>query len=299
MRFHYILLLAMLFSACPPCIAAEPTLEERLAPLIKAHQGKVAVAVKDLKGGESYYFNADEPLPTASLIKLPVMVEVYQQVAEGKIKLSDPVTLKKEDKVQGSGILTDHFSDGLTLPLLDAVRLMIVFSDNTATNLVLDKIGIASTGKRMEEWGMSNTKINAKVFKGSTTSIAPDRSKRFGLGSTTAREMVDLLDKLNQGKLVSPEASKAMIEHLKKCEDKDKFPRFLPEKVVVAHKTGSVSDARTDAGILYLPSGPVAVCVLTAENKDKSWKQANAGNALCANVAKAVQEHFASKDKKP
>jgi beta-lactamase class A len=280
------------FSMCSVCLGGEAALEARLAPLAKAHKGKAAVAVRHLGTGESYYHGADEPMPTASLIKLPVMVEVYQQVAEGKVKLTDPVTLRDADKVQGAGILTVHFSDGATFCLRDAVRLMIAYSDNTATNLVLDKIGIGATAKRMEEWGFPNTKIHAKVFRGSTTSVFPERTKRFGLGSTTAREMVELLERLHHGRLVSPDACKEMLEHLKKCEDKEKFPRFLPAGTVVAHKTGYVSDARTDAGILYLKAGPVAVCVLTAENEDKSWRADNAGNLLCAKVAEAVAAHF-------
>src|SRR5262249_3634141 len=101
------------------------------------------------------------------------------------------------------------------------------YSDNTATNLVLDKIGIGSTAKRMEALGLPNTKIHAKVFR-RDTSVFPERSKQFGLGSTTAREMVTLLELLNEGKLVSPEASKEMIKILKKCEDREKMPRFLP-----------------------------------------------------------------------
>jgi beta-lactamase class A len=282
------------FSFCPPCLGGDSALEARLAPLGKAHKGSVAIAVKHLTTGESYYLHADEPMPTASLIKLPVMVELYQQVAEGKVKLSDPVTLRQEDKVQGSGILTEHFSDGATFPLRDAVRLMIVFSDNTATNLVLDKIGIAATAQRMEAWGFPNTKIHAKVFRGST-SVFPERTKRFGLGSTTAREMVGLLEKLHRGELASPDVCKEMLEHLKKCDDRDKFPRFLPPKTVVAHKTGSVNEARTDAGIIYTPGGPVAVCVLTAQNEDKSWRADNAGNLLCATVAKEVYDYFARK----
>ncbi len=273
-----------------------PLLESRLRPLIAAHKGEVAVAVKHLKTGETFFHHADTPMPTASLIKLAVMIEAYQQAAEGKLKLTDTVTLKKEDKVPGSGILTEHFSDGLTIPLLDAVRLMIVFSDNTATNLVLDKIGLDATAKRMEAWGFPNTKIHSKSFK-RETSVFPERSKQFGLGSTTAREMIELLEKLHKGELVSPEASKAMLEHLKKCDDKEKFTRFLPPGTVVAHKTGSVSDARTDAGIIFTKSGPVALCVLTAKNEDKSWTADNAGNLLCAKVAKAVYDCFDRKEK--
>jgi beta-lactamase class A len=108
--------------------------------------------------------------------------------------------------------------------------------------------------------------------------------------------MVGLLERLHAGKLVNPDACKAMLEHLKKCDDRDKFPRFLPAKVVVAHKTGSVSDARTDAGILYLPGGPVAVCVLTNDNEDKSWQRDNAGNLLCARVAQEVAAYYGARD---
>ncbi len=295
MKRRTFLALVTLLVLSPRGLGNEPALESRLAPLIKAHKGKVAIAVKHLDTGESFFLNADDPMPTASLIKLPVMIEVYQQVQEGKVRMTDTVTLREEDKVTGSGILTDHFSGGAAFPLRDAVRLMIVFSDNTATNLVLDKIGIKATADRMEAWGFPNTKINAKVNRGKTTSVFPERTKQFGLGSTTAREMIGILEKLHQGKIVSPEASKEMLEHLKKCEDRAKFPRFLPAKTVVAHKTGTVSDARTDAGIIWTPTGPVALCVLTAQNEDKTFRTDNAGNVLCAEVAKEVHEHFAHK----
>jgi len=267
-------------------------LESRLAPFVKSHQGKTAIAVKHLITGQSYFLAADEPMPTASLIKLPVMLEVYQQAVEGKLRLTDPVLLREEDKVPGSGILTQHFSGGATIPLRDAVRLMIVYSDNTATNLILDRIGIDTTNRRMEAWGIANTRINAKVFRASTTSIAPERSRRFGLGSTTAREMVQLLEKLQCGDIASPAARQVMLGHLKRCDDAEKFQRFLPAGTVVAHKTGSVSDVRTDAGILYVPSGAVALCVLTAENKDQTWRPDNAGNVICARVAKEVLDYF-------
>ena len=138
-------------------------LESRLVPLIKSHRGKVALAVKHLGTGESYNFHGDEPMPTASLIKLAVMIEVYQQAAEGKVKLTDSVSLRQDDKVPGSGVLTEHFSPGLTFPLRDAVHLMMAYSDNTATNLLLDKIGIAATGRRMTAWGLPHTAIYAKV----------------------------------------------------------------------------------------------------------------------------------------
>ena len=214
--------LAVAFCAVP---APAADLESRIAPLAKKHKGKVAVAVKNLKTGESYYLDADTAMPTASLIKLPIMVETYWQAQDGKVKLDKTITLKKEDKVPGSGILTNHLSDGATFPLKDAVHLMIVFSDNTATNLVLDQISIPSTNKRMAELGFKNTKVNAKVFRGSTTSIDPAATKKYGLGSTTAREMVQLLELIDAGKVASPEDCKVMLGHLKACDDKDKMTR--------------------------------------------------------------------------
>ena len=267
------------------------TLADRLKPLIEAHQGKVAVAVKNLKTGESFSHYADEPMTTASLIKFPIMVETYRQGAEKKVDLDAPVTLTKADKVPGSGILTDHFSDGATFPLRDAVHLMIVYSDNTATNLVLDKIGIGATGETMEKMGYPNTKAHSKVYRRDTT-IDLERSKRFGIGSTTANEMVRLCEALQKGELVSKEASAAMRKHMEACDDKDKFPRFLPPGTKVAFKTGSVDASKTAAGIIETPGGPVAVCVLTEDNKDTRWVTDNAGNRLCADVARVVYDYF-------
>ncbi len=289
-----ILTAALLYG--PP---AADTLEARLAPLAKAHKGKVAIAVKHLVSGESYSLLGDEPMATASLIKFPILLELYLQVSEGKLKLDDRVTLHDKDKVPGSGILKYHFSEGATFSVRDAARLMIAFSDNTATNLVLDRIGIDSTNKRMAAWGFPETRINAKVFLGSKTSVNRERSKKYGLGSTTANETVRLLEKVHRGEVVSPAACKEMIEHLKNCQDKDCFPRFLPAGTAVAHKTGAVTGVRTDAGILYLKSGPVAVCVLTSGNVDKRWAPDNAGNVLLARVAQEVYRHFAAAAKAP
>ncbi|HZZ77027.1 MAG TPA: serine hydrolase, partial [Gemmataceae bacterium] len=143
-----------------------------------------------------------------------------------------------------------------------------------------------------DAWGYKGTRINAKVFLGSTTSVDPARTKKFGLGSTTARETISLLEKVHEGKVVSPEVCKEMLGHMKKCDDKLKLKRFLSPDIVVAHKSGTVSDARTDAGIIYLPSGPVAVCVLTAKNQDKSWRDDNEANVLIGRVAQEVRDHY-------
>ena len=278
--------------------AQPPTLESRVQPLVAAHKGKVAVAIKDLSTGETLVLQGDEPMPTASLIKVAVMVEAYRQADAGRVDLAQMIALRAEDQVRGSGILTTHFSPGMQLSLRDAIRLMIAYSDNTATNLVLDKIGLGATAAAMEQIGLPNTKIHAKVFRGDT-SIFPDRSRQFGLGSTTASEMLQLLERLHAGQLASESSTQEMLGHLRACEAKNTIPRLLPPGTKVGHKTGSVSAVRTSAGIIDAPRGPLIVVVLTCENEDQRWTDENAGERLCARIARTAFDHFNPADNIP
>jgi D-alanyl-D-alanine carboxypeptidase (penicillin-binding protein 5/6) len=270
--------------------AAAQTLSDRLLPLIAGHRGEVAVAVEHLPSGTRFVHRADEPMPTASLIKLPIMVEVYRQAAEGRVDLDERLTFREEDRTPGSGILTPHFSPGATLTLRDAVRLMIAFSDNAATNLVLGRIGLSATNQTMEALGLPNTRVHAFVFR-PASSIAPERSRQFGLGSTTAAEMLQLLKRLDAGELVSREACAAMREHLRQCQDR-RMGRLLPPGVKVAHKTGSVAAVRTDAGLIEAPSGTIALCVLTRNNEDQRFSEENAAEVLTARIGRAVYDFF-------
>ena len=295
LRFRLAILIASLaFALCghaSPNIAADDELAEKLKARIGEHEGDVAVVVKHIPTGKSFEHRSDEPMPTASLIKLAVMVEAYQQAHDGKLDLEQKVSLREEDKVPGSGILTTHFSEGLQMPLQDAIRLMIAYSDNTATNLVVDQIGVGSVAERMESLGYPDTKLHAKVFR-RDTSVFPERSQQFGLGSTTAAEMVGLLERLHKQELVSEQASQEMLEHLRHCEDNNKLARFLPAEASLAHKTGSVSDVRTDAGIMTTPAGPILICVLTRNNKDRSWGEQNAAELLAGEIARDVYRHY-------
>lgn len=266
-------------------------LAEQLDPVIKRHRGQVSVAIEHLESGISYRRDADRPMPTASLIKLAVMAEAYQQAAEGKLDLNQMVQLRDQDKVPGSGLLTRHFSDGASISVKDAIRLMIAFSDNTATNLVLDQIGLESTRQRMRKWNLPHTAIYAKVFK-RESSIDPEASRRFGLGSTTANETLLLLKKLERNELVSAAASQQMQAHLAACEDRTKLLREIPESIDVYHKTGSVSRVRADAGVLKTSTGPLLICVLTSENEDRSWESDNAAEVLCGRIAKIAFDTF-------
>lgn len=278
---------------CPNLVARARAadLSESLSPLIEAHAGDVAVCIRHLETGEQFVWRGDEVQPTASLIKMPVMVAAYRMVDRKELDLAKLITLEETDKVPGSGILTTHFSSGLQLSLRDAIRLMIRYSDNTATNLVVDEIGLPTTAATMETLGFPQTRLNSKVYRGET-SIAPDRSKLYGLGSTTANETVNLLEQLHKGTAASPESCKAMLDHLLACDDKTMLVSQLPDGTKVAHKSGAVSESRCNAGIVYGPKGPFAICVLTTKNKDKSWKDDNAAHVLIGSIARIAFDHF-------
>ena len=292
---RYATLTGILIALTGSSLTAQKTvqldLKDTILPLINSHQGVVAVSIKHLPTGEAYAYNGDRLMPTASLIKFPVLVTAFHAVAEGTVNWDDRIELKESDKVPGSGVLTDHFSAGTQLSVRDAARLMIAFSDNTATNLVLDQIGLKATAERMESLGLANTKLHAKVFR-HDTSVFPERTKQFGLGSTTANEMARLFELLWNNQLVSAEACDEMKTHLFACDDRSKIGKHLPSGVKFAHKTGAVSRSRCDAGVIDGAGGATIICVLTAENADQVWTDDNAANRLCAEIGRAVYRHF-------
>jgi serine-type D-Ala-D-Ala carboxypeptidase (penicillin-binding protein 5/6) len=265
--------------------------KSRIKEMATAHQGKVAVAIKHPASGESFFLNEAVPMPTASLIKLSVMIEAYRQAEAGKLDLKKIVALKEEDKVPGSGILTTHFTAGMQLSVRDSIRLMMAYSDNTATNLVLDAVGLPATAKAMEELGYPNTKIHSKVYR-RDLSIFPERSVEFGLGSTTAGDMVSLLERLLKGDLAKEDSTKSMIAHLRSNADKDTFSKLLPKGTKYGYKGGSVDKVRTAAGFIDLEGGPLFVAVLTSENQDQSWTEENSAQNLIARITKEAFDRF-------
>lgn len=274
-----------------PARQDDDALRQAILPHVSAHLGEVAVSIKHLKTDASFQYRSDQTMPTASLIKLPLMVAVYHAAARGDLELKKSIVLTADDKVPGSGILTDHFSDGATLALRDYVRLMIRDSDNTATNIVIDHVGLAETAQLMESLGLPNTKLHSKVYR-RDTSIFPERSQRFGIGSTTAEEMVTLLTRLHEQELADEADTQQMLGHLQACSDRSKLARYLPANAKIFHKSGSIGNCRTDAGIIDTATGPVIVCVLTDKNQDQSWGDANQAELLCSRIGQIVVERF-------
>ena len=183
-----------------PTVAA--TLDSRVHDAIAAFKGTVYLYAKNLDTGQTYGILENERVRTASTIKLPIMAALFAEVAAGHVKWTDELVLHDADKVSGSGVLHE-FSDGVRLPIRDVMHLMIVLSDNTATNLILDRITADAVNVWMDKLGLPLTRSMRKV-RGDGTQLKPPagwsaagrlpENQRFGLGSSTPKEMATLLE---------------------------------------------------------------------------------------------------------
>ena len=252
-----------------PARATVDTLRLRrtLDSLAGAHRGVVGYAVIDVDGGLRMSRRGDETFPTASLIKVPVLVTVYDLVAQKKLSLDDRLTVLAIDKVGGSGQL-QYLHDGAVITVQDAAWLMTTLSDNTATNLLLDRIIIRRVWDKMEALGLKNTKVHSKTFL-RNSSVAMDSSVKYGLGVTTPNEMASLFELLARGRAVNPAADSAMLRVLEHNTDDQMLQRFA-DGTRAAHKTGATDAVRTECSLFYLASRVVA-CVMTKENVDRRW----------------------------
>ena len=270
-------------------------LRRTLESLAGAHRGVVGYTVHNLDTGERLERRGDETFPTASLIKVPILVALFGLIEEGEMSLDDPLTVLKTDQVGGTGVLR-LFRPGTLITVGDAARLMIAVSDNTATNLLLDRVVIRRVWDKMEALGLPHTKVHSKSFK-RNTSVAMDSSVKYGLGVTTPNEMARLFALLADGKAVSPAADSTMLDFLAHNTDESKLLRFV-SGVRAPHKTGDVDQSRTDCGVFYLQSR-VVVCALTKENADRSYAFESEGNAVIAAVGRAVAAAWPRKASRP
>ncbi len=276
-----------LLALAPAAASAQdafPALRTAIERRLASYHGTAGVVVMDPNTGETLAIRGDEPFPTASIIKVPILVELFHQVEYGKLHLDDPLTMLDVDRQPGSGVL-QFMQAPFRLTVGDAAALMIAVSDNTATNLIIDELGIRNVNERMDSLGLPRTTLHSKTFLRST-SIAMDSSKVYGLGVTTPLEMAKLLAMIYRGEAVSPEASAKMLDLLRNQVYDLGLPRHLPDRVVVAHKTGEIEHARHDCGVLLDPDRDLVVCVLTKDNEDTSWRADNAAYLLHADVAK-------------
>ncbi len=259
-------------------------LHHTLDSLADAHHGVVGYTVHNLDTGERLERRGDETFSTASLIKVPILVTVYDLVEKGTLSLDDPINVLKIDKVGGSGLL-QFMHDNATITVRDAAWLMTTISDNTATNLLLDRIIIRRVWDKMEKLGLMHTKVHSKSFL-RNSSVAMDSSVKYGLGVTTPNEMARLFALLSEGKAVSPKADSAMMNVLAHNENFDKLNRYVTG-LDVPHKTGETDKVRTECGLFPLQSR-IAYCVLTRENRDERYVIDNEAHVMMAEMGRAI-----------
>jgi beta-lactamase class A len=261
-------------------------LRRTLDSLASRHRGVVGYTVHDIDTGERLERRGDETFPTASLIKVAVLVTVFDLVERKALSLDDPLTVMKIDKVPGSGQL-QFLHDNATITVRDAAWLMTTLSDNTATNLLLDRIIIRRVWDKMEKLGLPHTKVHSKSFL-RIASVAMDSSAKYGLGVTTPNEMAQLFALLAAGKAVAPAADSTMLDILAHNEDFTKLQRFV-EGLNVPHKTGDTDQVRTECALFPLQSRVVA-CVLTKENEDKRYMIDNEAQVMMARMGDAISK---------
>jgi beta-lactamase class A len=267
--------------------AKQAALDQRVRVEVGQFKGKVSLFAKNLDTGMVYELGGDDRVPTASTIKIAIMVEAFARVAEGKAKWTDELVLTKEKKVGGSGILPE-FADGLRLTLRDGVTLMMILSDNTATNLVIDVLTADAINARMESLGLKETRLMRRVFGGGESAEGKkEENKRFGLGRTTPREMVTLLEKLERGEVISPAASKEMLELMKHEQGTNGIWREQ-WRVPKATKSGALDALRSNLGIIYHPRGRIALAITCNEMPEVNWTVDNPALLLMSRLSEIL-----------
>jgi beta-lactamase class A len=286
--------------------ADKPPLRDQLASRIGHFHGTMGIAVKNLDTGESFAVNGDTRFPTASLIKVAVMVEVYHQIAEGKLRPDTAVTLAEADKAGDEIVPLNVIHAGTTLTAADLLRFMIAWSDNTATNLLVRLVGTVSIDRRMEWYGLLNTKIFRPTFRDGKADVHPELEREYGLGMTTPTEAARLLELIAQGKVVSRAACEEMIAILALQQDRAMIPRSLPferDEILVANKTGwdeeklpdasgFKGDVRSDAAYVKSPKARYVIAICARKIKDKRASVDNETLVTGAALSRLVYDFY-------
>lgn len=239
-------------------------LRENIENKVEKFRGKVGILIKDLETDWEISFNKEEPFPAASLIKVPIMVACFQAVREGKLKLEDKVKLKASDKVSGSGILK-NLPSGKTFTMERLIELMITVSDNTATNILIEKLGFDYLNNSFKKMGLKDTKLLRKMMD--------FRYRKRGIDNfTTAYDVAYILERIYHKKLLDKDFSQKCLDLLFAQKFRDRIPSKLPKEVKVAHKTGLEKKVCHDAGIVFGNKGNYIIVVLTKGGETKLAK---------------------------
>ncbi len=266
-------------------------LTREIEALLKNYGGVIGVYVKDIKKNKIVAINADTIFPTASMIKIPILVGVMAKIERGELQYNQPLQYRDSLLYAGVDIL-GSFKQDEKIDLSKVMMLMLTMSDNTSS---LWLQSLAGTGTRINELldsiGLKDTRMNSR-----TPGREGNRSL-FGWGQTTPREMATLLEKIARNQLFSPVATERMQRSLSRQFWDGHAVSQIPPYISVYTKNGAVNESRSEVLYVNAPHRPYVFCISTKNNKDTSWQRTNEAWALTRKISKLLWEYFEPRDK--
>ncbi len=296
-----LVLAAALLIALPASAQDDKTLDATLQSIASAHHGKVALYAENLRTHQTASISPDLPVQTASTIKLAILLDAAEQIRAGKASFDEKLVLTHENQVPGSGII-GQLDTPLPLTLRDVLHLMVTLSDNTATNMAIDRLGLDHINQTIQSAGLHQTWLYKKVYKPASGPMPADQPK-FGLGKTTPREMAEIMTRLVTCNLPldnsAPQPSDGpicgtILGMLRVQQDRDGLPRYIEsldtseQGTAIGNKTGALNQVRADVAIIASKSGPIVIAAYTFDNQDQRWTGDNEGKITLAKIGQAV-----------
>jgi len=303
--------LALLLAPSSSHAQEDSQLNRQLHSIAAAHHGKLAVYAHNLRTGQTASLSPDLPVKTASTIKLGILLDAAEQIRAGKATLAEKLVLNHDNQVEGSGVLA-QLTPPLALTLGDTLTLMVILSDNTATNMAIDRLGLSHIDATLKAAGLKQTWLYKKVYVPPSGPMPADQPQ-FGLGKTTPREMAAIMERIatcNLG-LEAPKAPPAppqaasdgplcgaILHMLRNQQDRDSLPRYIESLdtsehgSAIANKTGALDQVRNDVALISSKSGPIVIAAFTFENADQRWNGDNEGEITLAKVGKAILDRW-------
>ncbi|MFN8663456.1 MAG: serine hydrolase [Thermomicrobiales bacterium] len=270
-------------------------LQQRIAERAAEFSGTFGMFAKNLETGDEVGVNADAVMPTASVIKVAVLAELYRQAEAGKVSLEERREVTPDDWWGGSGVLKE-FAAGLTPTVNDLARMMIVVSDNVATGMLVRLLGKDAINASLREWGLSETTLIWEMTLG-------DDIRNYAV--STPRELARLMELIATDAIISPAACAAMRDHLSRQQYLDQIPRYLPynpyavyvgddASMQIFNKTGFYTGVRADTAYVTSPTCRFVIATMTEGSTDPSFRMDHEGNLLNGAAAQLVYEAWRS-----
>src|ERR1700739_109412 len=280
-------------------------LDAQIKTIAAAHHGRVALYAHNLRTGQTASLLPDEPVQTASVIKMGILLDAAEQIRAGHATLDERIVLTKANQVEGSGVLGE-LTPPIALTLGDTLTLMVILSDNTATNMAIDRLGLAHINATLHAAGLHQTVLYKKVYVPATDPMPADQPK-FGLGKTTARQMATIMERFATCHLAFDNAAPlpvdgkicgAILGMLRNQQDRNSLPRYLETLdtseagSAIGNKTGALNQVRNDVALISSKTGPIVIAAFTWENADQRGTGDNEAEQTLGKLAKAVVDRW-------